>query len=113
LNNSFENKILVICNELQSLDNATHVNIDCFKNLIIYNTYTIESKFVNARTINKLANFIFDSNNYLPLKIENGNRRYVIFKTNDVYKNKFEYFYSLNKTFTTEFYHMLYNYLIN
>jgi hypothetical protein len=30
-NSSFENKILFICNELQSLDNAKHFNTDCLK----------------------------------------------------------------------------------
>jgi hypothetical protein len=30
-NSLFENKILVICNELQSLDNAKHLNTDCLK----------------------------------------------------------------------------------
>jgi hypothetical protein len=43
-NSSFENKILVICNELQSIDNAKHLNTDCLKSLITDNTCTIESK---------------------------------------------------------------------
>jgi phage/plasmid-associated DNA primase len=46
-NSSFENKILVICNELQSIDNAKHLNTDCLKSLITDNSCTIESKFVN------------------------------------------------------------------
>jgi putative DNA primase/helicase len=99
-NSSFENKILVICKELQSLDNAKHLNTDCLKSLITDNTCTIESKFVNSRTIDNVSNFIFVSNNYLPIKIENGDRRYVIFKTSNECKNNFEYFDGFYKTFT-------------
>jgi hypothetical protein len=58
-NSSFENKILVICNELQSLDNAKHFNTDCLKSLITDNTCTIESKFVNSPSIENVSNFIF------------------------------------------------------
>jgi phage/plasmid-associated DNA primase len=47
-NSSFENKILVICNELQSINNAKHLNTDCLKSLITDNSCTIESKFVNS-----------------------------------------------------------------
>jgi hypothetical protein len=113
-NSSFENKISVICNELQSLDNAKYFNNDCLKSLITDNTCTIESKFVNSRTIDNVANFIFVSNNYLPIKIENRDRRYVIFKTSDVCKNYFEYFDGMNKTFTTEFYNSrIYNFRFN
>jgi putative DNA primase/helicase len=106
-NSSFENRILVICNELQSLDDAKHLNTDCLKSLITDNTCTIESKFVNSRTIDNVSNFIFVSNNYLPLKIENGDRRYVIVKTSNECKNNFEYFDGLNKILTHEFYSTL------
>jgi hypothetical protein len=66
-NSSFENKILVICNEFQSLDNGKHLNTDRLKSLITDNTCTIESKFVNSRTIENVSTFIFAFNNYLPI----------------------------------------------
>jgi hypothetical protein len=69
--------------------------------LITDNTFTIESKFVNSRTIDNVSNFIFVSNNFLPIKIENGDRKYVIFTTSNEWKNNFEYFDKLNKKFTT------------
>jgi hypothetical protein len=72
-----------------------------------------KSKFVKAGDIENIANFIFVSNNNLPIKIENGDRRYVIFKTSNISKNNFEYFNELNKTFTHEFYNELYNNFIN
>jgi hypothetical protein len=89
------------------------LNSDCLKSLITDNTYTIESKFVNSRTNGNVSNFIFVSNNYLSIKIENGDRRYVIFKTSNECKNNFDFFDGLNKTVTHEFYYTLYKYFIN
>jgi hypothetical protein len=39
--------------------------------------------------------------------MKNGDRWYVIFKTSNDWKNNFEYFDKLNKTFTHEFYNEL------
>jgi hypothetical protein len=49
----------------------------------------------------------------LPIKIENGDIRYVIFKTSNVCKNNFEYFDELNKTLYQDLYYTLYNFFIN
>jgi hypothetical protein len=62
------------------------LNTDCLKSLITDNICTVESKFVNSRAIENVSNCIFVSNNYLPIKIENGDRRYVIFKTCNSWK---------------------------
>jgi hypothetical protein len=94
----------VICYELQSLDNAKHLNIDGLKSLITHRKFNIESKYLNIRTIDNVSNFIFVSNNYRPIKIENDDRRYIVFKCSDIYKNKFEYFDKLNNTFRYDFY---------
>jgi hypothetical protein len=98
---------------LQSIDNANDLNADCLKSLITENTCTIESKFVKSRAIENVSNFIFVSNNYLPIKVENGDRPYVIFKTRNVCKKNFVYFDGLNKTFTEDFYKMLYQFFTN
>jgi hypothetical protein len=66
---NFEIKLLVIYNELQSLDNAKHLKTDSLKSLITHYTGTIESKFVNSWTIDNVSNFIFISNNYSPLRL--------------------------------------------
>jgi hypothetical protein len=50
-NSSIENKIPIVCNELQSIDNAKHLNIDCLKSLITDRFCTIESKFFNNQSI--------------------------------------------------------------
>jgi hypothetical protein len=66
-NRSIENKILIIYNELQSKDNAKHLNTEGLKSLIIDNKVNLESKSMNTRTIDNVANFIIISNNLLPI----------------------------------------------
>jgi hypothetical protein len=46
----------------------------------------------------------------LPIKIENGDSRYVEFKCSDASKNNFDYFSRLNDMFTDDFYTNLHNY---
>jgi hypothetical protein len=98
-NSIIENKILIICNELQSIDNAKHLNTDGLKSLITDNEINIESKCINTRKIQNVSNFIFVSNNLLLINIESSDRRYVVFKTSNSYKNNFEYVNNLNNLF--------------
>jgi hypothetical protein len=112
-NSSIENKILIVCNELQSIDNAKHLNTDCLKSLITDHFCTIESKFVNTRSINNISSFIFVSNNRLPIKIESGDHRYLVFKCSDDAKGNFDYFAKLNWLFDDEFYQQLFSYFKN
>ncbi|GMO19849.1 MAG: hypothetical protein Ta2E_10920 [Mycoplasmoidaceae bacterium] len=109
-NSSLENKILVVWNVLQSIDNTQHLNTDCLKSLITDRFCTIKSKYVNTLTIENASNFIFVSNHFLTIKIENGDRRYIVFKCSDCYKNKFENFEKLNEGFSEEFYVSLHQY---
>jgi hypothetical protein len=46
-NSSIENKILKICDELQSIDSIKYLNTDCLKSLITDRFSTIESMFIN------------------------------------------------------------------
>jgi hypothetical protein len=80
--------------------------------LITNRKCNIESKYLNIGTRDNISNFIFVSNNYLPIKIENNDRRYSVFKYSDIYKNKFEYFDKLNNIFTYDFYINLFRYFL-
>jgi hypothetical protein len=73
------------------------------KSLISDRKCNVESKYLNLWTIDNVSYFIFVSNNSLPIKIEKDDRKYVVFKCSDIYKNNFEYFYKLNNTFTYDF----------
>jgi phage/plasmid-associated DNA primase len=115
-NSIIENKILIICNELQSIDNAKHLNTDGLKSLITDNEINIESKYINTRKIQNISNFIFTSNNLLPINIESSDRRYVVFKTSNSYKNNFKYLNNLNNVFninTGTFYNNLLSFFKN
>jgi hypothetical protein len=58
--------------------------------------------------------FIFVSNNLLPINIEGSDRRYIVFKTSNNYKNNFEYFNNLNNLFNTDlFYNNLFSFFKN
>jgi hypothetical protein len=109
-NSNIENKILVICNELQSIDSNKVSNFDGLKSLITDKKINVESKYLNIREIKNVSNFIFVSNNSMPIKIDHRDRRYVVCKCSDIYKNNFEYFSNLYKTFTHDFYINLFRY---
>lgn len=112
-NSSIENKILFVCNDLQSIDSVKHLNTDCLKSLITDRFCTIESKPSNIRNVNKVSNFIFVSNNHLPIKIKHGDRRYLVFKFSDDAKGNFSYLSKLNNQFDELFYQQLFSYFKN
>ncbi|GMO12945.1 MAG: hypothetical protein Ta2E_01740 [Mycoplasmoidaceae bacterium] len=102
--------MLIVCNEYQSIDNAKHINTDCIKTLITDNICTIQSKYLNTRTIGIISRFIFVANNFLSITIENLDRRYVVRKSCEAskilwsFENNFEYFEKQKDSFTASFY---------
>jgi hypothetical protein len=107
---SLKNTISIICHERHSIDNVNHLNTDCLKSLRIDRFCTIALKFVNIRSISSISNFIFVSNNQIPIKIENSDRRYFVFKCSDDVKGNFSYFANLNDQFDELFYRRLFCY---
>jgi hypothetical protein len=73
-----ENKKLIIGNELQSVDVAKFLNSDKLKSVLTDLMMLINQKNQAIRNVQNLANFIFVSNNNRPLKIETGDRRYLV-----------------------------------
>lgn len=58
------------------------------------------------------ANFIFVSNNAFPVKIESGDRRYLVLSCNGKHKGDFTYFNQLCKSFDESFYDNLLTFFI-
>jgi hypothetical protein len=113
-NSIIENKILIICNELQNIDNAKLLDTSGLKSLISDNEINIESKYINTRKIQNVSNFIFVSNNLLPINIECSDRRYIVYKISNSYKNNSEYLNNLNNLFNTDlFYNNLFLFFKN
>ena len=91
-NSTIENKVLIVCNEMQSVENARYLNADSLKSIITENTVMYESKYLNSRRGENVSNFIFLSNHDLPIKIEDADRRYVCLKASPKYRQNFNYF---------------------
>ena len=107
-----ENKKLIILNELQSIDSNKYLNSDALKSIITDKKININQKNEPERLTDNVANFIMVSNNSNPIKIENGDRRYVVTKTSDKHKGDFDYFDSLCESFTSEFYENLFTFFM-
>jgi hypothetical protein len=71
---------------------------------------TVESQFVNRRSINNVSHFIIGVNMHFPLKIENADRRFLVFKCIDDAKGNFISFAELNCQFEEMFSNQLFSY---
>ena len=107
-NSVIESKMLLVLNELKNAGEDRLANFNALKSIITDKIIRINEKNQPRRTSENVANFIFCTNNAFPVKIELGDRRYVVMSCNGKYKNDFEYWTALNKSFTPEFYsHLL------
>ena len=111
-NATLENKKLLVLNELQSVDMNKFLNSDALKSIITDKTININQKNEPVRIAENVANFIMVSNNNVPIKIEQGDRRYVVTKASDIHKGDFDYFEKLDKSFTPEFYENLFTFFM-
>jgi len=112
-NSVVENKMLIVLNELKNNGEDRMVNFNALKSVITDDTIRINEKNQPRRTAENVANFIFCTNNAYPVKIEPGDRRYVVLNVNGKYKGQFDYFAALMKGCTTEFYDNLLTFFIN
>lgn len=109
-NTSLIFKKLLVCNEVKSFDSNSER--DPLKALITEGTVDIQSKGKNVIHQENVANFIFLSNNFAPVKISEGDRRYFVLEVSSQMKDNFEYFKKLNESFTPEFYANLMKFLM-
>lgn len=56
------------------------MNFDLLKTLRTEDTILINLKFRDLMSIKNVSNFIFLSNNFAPVKIESGDRRFAVFR---------------------------------
>ena len=103
---SLSNKRLIVCNEKKNyLHN--NANNDVLKSLITESTVDLQYKRRDIIHDENVANFIFLSNNYAPIRIDEGDRRYFVMQVSNAHANDFPYFDELCATFTPEFYQHL------
>ena len=87
-----DNKKLVVCNELESILRGKAKNMDKLKTLITDKTVQIHQKYIAAHLCDNVSNFIFISNNPVPLIIADQDRRFLVTKTSDHIVGNREYF---------------------
>lgn len=85
-NTSVENMKLIVCNELSSAETNKYLNSDSLKSVITEKTITIEEKNLSPRIAENVCNLILVSNNEIPVKLEYGDRRYVVSRSSSKYK---------------------------
>lgn len=114
-NTLLRNMKLAVINELQSQtnNNNKYKDGDDLKTIITEDTIVIKEKYVNDMVMKNVCNFIMISNNNTPFRIEMGDRRYLVVRTNDKYAGVKSYFDELYKTINTEgFYENLFTYFM-
>ncbi len=111
-NTSIENMKLIICNELSSAETNKYLNSDALKSVITEKTTTIEEKNLSPRIAENVCNLILVSNNDFPIKLEYGDRRYVVSNSSSKYKGNNAYFANLCASFDREFYDNLYTFFM-
>ena len=111
-NGALFNKKLLVCNEMQSFENSKKLNYDLLKTLITENTMDINLKHKDEIHVENICNFIFLSNHFAPIKIEKGDRRFVVIRVSPMVRNSKQYFEPLYATFTPEFYKHLFTFFL-
>jgi hypothetical protein len=105
-NSLTEHKVFIVCNEMQDEKNAKWLNTDDLKSFITEYDIEYESKYVNKREGENVANPWFFSNHDLPIRLENDDRRFFVIKATRVLCNSgkinFVYFNELYKVIKQE-----------
>ena len=82
-NDHLNGKILINLDEVRAAD--TYAAASQLKNKITEPIITLQNKYVKPFTVENYGRYIFFSNQDNPVKVEDTDRRYVIFKTSDRY----------------------------
>ena len=111
-NSVVEAKMFIVLNELRNIGEERLANFDSLKSIITDKTIRINEKYQPRRTAENVANLIFVSNNSYPVKVENGDRRYVVLSCNGKYKGNHAFWTKMFSSFTNEFYENLITYFM-
>ena len=106
-NINLQDKRLIVINEKTSYKENVHYDSDVLKSLITESTIDYHGKYQNVFHDENVANFMIVSNNPVPIKIEKGDRRFVVIQASGKYADDGIYFDKLLKSFTPLFYQHL------
>lgn len=111
-NSIIEGKMLIVLNEVKNCGDDRFANFNALKSIITDDVIRINEKLQPRHDAENVSNFIFVSNNAYPVKIEHGDRRYIVLACNGKHKNDFNYFNQLCSNMNEEFYDNLLTYFI-
>jgi len=111
-NTALENMKLVVCNEMSSAETNKYLNSDSLKAVITEDLININQKCEPVRIEQNVVNLIMVSNNKTPIKVEGGDRRYVVCEVSNAYECDFDYFEKLCNGFTKDFYDNLFTFFM-
>jgi hypothetical protein len=100
-NNLTNNKLLINFNESESKD--TFANKANIKDMITEPTENVREKYVKSITIKSFVRLQFLSNEYIVVKLEDGDRRFVILEVSDEKKGDTDYWKKINKWLDDDF----------
>lgn len=113
-NAMLENKKLIVCNEISSADTNKYFNADSLKSILTEKRMLINQKCEPVREVENVVNLIIVSNHVAPVKIERGDRRYMVTTTSNKYAGDYEYFNKLAQVINhPEFYQQLFTFFMN
>ena len=104
-----ENNKLLIYTKSNYPGCSFRAKLNSLKSLITEDVYVVKKKYMKPRIVQNVVNLIISTNYCEPKKDDN---IYVICETNDSHINDYEYFLSLQRTFTEEFYQNLFTYFM-
>ena len=108
------NKIFMGIDELPTVEKQFHNLFDTLKGIITDPYLTVEPKGIEPYTIDNLCNFIFMTNNKHSVKLEQSDRRYVVFEINEKRCEDFEYWsYAHKEIFTENMANTFFRYLVS
>lgn len=105
--------LLNICEELSNINDAWASTFDSLKTMSTEDIISIEQKGKEQYDINNYANYICNTNNNIPVKIEIGDARFALFECSGKYHKNFSYFNNLFKSINQETANHLYTYIYN
>lgn len=97
--------------ELSTIDDSYNSTFDKLKSLSCDDFLNIEPKFGKKYTIQNFTNYVFNTNNKFPVKIEQGDARFAVFECDERYHKDIKYFNNLLKFINEESADHVYSYI--
>lgn len=111
-NSVIENKMLIVANELRNFGRARLSNHDSLKSIITDTDIRINEKNVPRHNAENVANLILCTNNDFPIKVEHGDRHYLILRVAGDKKGNIDYWADFTRRKDRYFYNNLLTYFL-